>query len=123
MSLKEVMKYVQKLKDEAAGAAGVAATPAAKPSDASKPASTNAVNQLESPSSKAKQDQPKRKAAANHAQSMAAWQHLDRAYQVRHLNCPVCIAAGLGYGLRCGVGAALWVAYADGAAGVDGLGG
>jgi hypothetical protein len=39
------------------------------------------------------------------------WQALDKAYQAHHVNCPTCIAAGKGYGLRCGVGAALWAAY------------
>ena len=41
------------------------------------------------------------------------WRELDRAYQAHHFKCPVCIAAGrgAGYGLRCGVGAALWTSY------------
>ena len=41
------------------------------------------------------------------------WRELDRAYQLHHINCPTCIAAGRGarYGLRCGAGAALWSAY------------
>jgi hypothetical protein len=39
------------------------------------------------------------------------WQALDKAYQAHHVNCPTCIAAGKGYGLRCGTGAALWAAY------------
>ena len=46
-------------------------------------------------------------------QSRASWQPLSAAYHQHHANCPVCIAAGQGYGLRCGVGAALWVAYID----------
>ena len=29
-------------------------------------------------------------------------------YYDHHFKCPVCIAAGQGYGLRCGVGTALW---------------
>ena len=41
------------------------------------------------------------------------WLHLDRAYQAHHFKCPTCIAAGLGYGLRCGSGAALWTAYSE----------
>lgn len=40
-----------------------------------------------------------------------AWRELDKAYQAHHFKCSACIAAGLGYGLRCGVGAALWTAY------------
>lgn len=43
------------------------------------------------------------------------WHALDAAYLAHHFNCPACIAAGRGsqYGLRCGVGAALWRAYAQ----------
>ena len=43
------------------------------------------------------------------------WRELDRAYQLHHINCPTCIAAGRGarYGLRCGAGAALWSAYSE----------
>ena len=45
------------------------------------------------------------------------WRELDRAYQLHHINCPTCIAAGRGarYGLRCGTGAALWSAYSEAA--------
>lgn len=39
------------------------------------------------------------------------WLELDREYQRHHFACPTCIAAGRGYGLRCGVGASLWTAY------------
>lgn len=41
----------------------------------------------------------------------AEWATLDKAYQSHHQTCPVCIAAGKGYGLRCGTGAALWSKY------------
>lgn len=43
------------------------------------------------------------------------WRALDAAYNTHHFNCPTCIAAGRGsrYGLRCGVGTALWRAYQD----------
>ncbi len=41
------------------------------------------------------------------------WRELDKAYQAHHFKCATCIAAGLGYGLRCGVGAALWTAYSN----------
>ena len=41
------------------------------------------------------------------------WLHLDRAYQAHHFKCPTCKAAGKGYGLRCGAGAALYRAYED----------
>ena len=42
-----------------------------------------------------------------------AWRELATAYHHHHFACPVCIAAGrgAGYGLRCGVGAALWTSY------------
>jgi hypothetical protein len=42
-----------------------------------------------------------------------AWRELAQAYHAHHFSCPVCIAAGRGavYGLRCGVGAALWINY------------
>ena len=42
-----------------------------------------------------------------------AWRPLAQAYLAHHFGCPVCVAAGLGYGLRCGADAALWVAYHD----------
>jgi len=43
------------------------------------------------------------------------WRELDRAYQLHHIHCPTCIAAGRGAqgGQRCGVGAALWSAYSE----------
>jgi len=41
------------------------------------------------------------------------WNELADAYNRHHFKCAVCIAAGKGYGLRCGVGAALWRAYAE----------
>ena len=46
------------------------------------------------------------------------WRELDQAYQRHHWSCPQCKAAGrgAGYGLRCGVGAALWRAYEDASA-------
>ena len=44
-----------------------------------------------------------------------AWRELAAAYHAHHFNCPTCIAAGLGYGLRCGAGAALHTAYEDAA--------
>lgn len=44
-----------------------------------------------------------------------AWHALDAAYNAHHFGCPTCIAAvrGSRYGLRCGVGMALWRAYQD----------
>ncbi len=39
------------------------------------------------------------------------WRQLDKVYQGHHWTCGACIAAGLGYGIRCGVGASLWSTY------------
>ncbi|WP_299146740.1 hypothetical protein [uncultured Comamonas sp.] len=39
------------------------------------------------------------------------WRPLARAYHQHHFCCATCIAAGKGYGLRCGAGTALWTAY------------
>jgi len=50
-----------------------------------------------------------------------AWRELDRAYQRHHFTCPACIAAGKGYGLRCGAGAALYRAYEDASSDRSGL--
>lgn len=43
------------------------------------------------------------------------WRELDRVYLAHHVTCKTCQAAGRGrsYGLRCGVGAALWTSYAE----------
>lgn len=46
-----------------------------------------------------------------------AWRELAGAYNQHHFKCSACVAAGKGYGLRCGSGNALWTAY--GAAGYD----
>lgn len=43
--------------------------------------------------------------------SIADWKTLDRAYLAHHVQCPQCIAAGRGYGQRCGTGATLWRSY------------
>lgn len=45
------------------------------------------------------------------------WHELDAAYLAHHVNCKICVAAGRGtrYGLRCGIGAALWLVYSDAA--------
>ena len=39
------------------------------------------------------------------------WRAVRDAYYSHHARCPVCIAAGKGYGLRCGAGAGLWATY------------
>lgn len=46
-----------------------------------------------------------------------SWRALASAYHDHHFKCPICIAAGIRprTGLRCGVGAALWVAYDEAA--------
>jgi hypothetical protein len=41
------------------------------------------------------------------------WLVLGQAYQSHHWNCPTCIAASQGRGLRCGTGTVLWRAYSD----------
>ena len=43
------------------------------------------------------------------------WRELDKAYQLHHIKCMPCQAAGRGlsYGLRCGTGSALWSAYSN----------
>ena len=45
----------------------------------------------------------------------ANWRELAVAYHAHHFSCQICIAAGRGirFGLRCGVGAALWCAYSQ----------
>lgn len=42
----------------------------------------------------------------------ATWKELSAAYYRHHFTCKTCIAAGQGYGLRCGVGASMWRRYA-----------
>ena len=56
---------------------------------------------------------PANTAPAPEHPAAVAWHALDMAYQAHHFKCPICIAAGRGvrYGLRCGVGAALWADY------------
>ena len=41
----------------------------------------------------------------------AALTAIDQEYHSHHFNCPTCISAGQGRGLRCGTGAALWSTY------------
>ncbi len=61
---------------------------------------------------------PQSRAAAPAGQPRASqtpnatdWRAVRDAYYSHHHACPVCIAAGKGYGLRCGAGASLWAAY------------
>ena len=39
------------------------------------------------------------------------WKPIAAEYHQHHFACATCIAAGKGYGLRCGTGSALWSAY------------
>jgi hypothetical protein len=41
------------------------------------------------------------------------WIASDRAYQSHLWTCETCISAGLGYGMRCDIGAPLWRSYSD----------
>ena len=41
----------------------------------------------------------------------STWRELAAEYHSHHFKCSTCIAAGLGYGLRCGTGSALWITY------------
>ena len=75
-------------------------TPSAQPPDLTQPPAP-------APDKPAK---PRKQTFMEHADT---WLHLDRAYQAHHFKCPTCKAAGLGYGLRCGTGAALYRAYSD----------
>jgi hypothetical protein len=55
--------------------------------------------------------EPLRKHRAELIEAMTDWRVLDKAYQLHHWTCATCRAAGQGYGLRCGTGAALWTRY------------
>ena len=59
--------------------------------------------------------EPLPSAPTDAAPEPADWHALDAAYLAHHFKCPACIAAGRGgsYGLRCGLGAGLWRAYAQ----------
>jgi len=39
------------------------------------------------------------------------WRALHREYERHARSCVTCVSAGRGYGLRCGTGAATWLAY------------
>ena len=116
MSLRDVMAFIQQ--HHAAGAA----TPATPPKPVGlqpEPAwigactpATPATPRLNEVQAVAPIAPP---GAAPEHPAAVAWQALDKAYQAHHFKCPICIAAGRGirYGLRCGVGAALWTAYSE----------
>ena len=48
-----------------------------------------------------------------HQECVQAWKPMADAYHQHHFSCPTCIAAGKGYGLRCGAGSVLYRAYED----------
>ncbi len=56
-------------------------------------------------------DSPGQVAPAAAPDPGTAWRAMRDAYYSHHASCPTCRAAGLGYGLRCGAGAALWAEY------------
>lgn len=43
----------------------------------------------------------------------ATWKELADAYYGHHFTCKTCIAAGQGYGQRCGVGTSMWRRYSE----------
>jgi hypothetical protein len=49
----------------------------------------------------------------SHQEWVQTWQPLADAYHAHHFACAVCVAAGKGFGLRCGAGAALWLTYTE----------
>lgn len=113
MSLRDVMAYLQK--HHGPGAAVTPVTPSKCEGLQPEPAWTGRVppvtpafNDAGLTAQKSEPDE-----APAPAPELLDWRALDRAYQAHHVRCPVCIAAGRGtrYGLRCGVGAALWTAY------------
>ena len=57
---------------------------------------------------------PRKSQGQRYQEWVATWKPLADAYHSHHFGCAVCIAAGKGYGLRCGAGASLWTAYTDG---------
>lgn len=130
MSLRDVMAYVQK--QQAAGAAVTPVTPENSTGLQRKPAWIGAVTPVTPVTphlyevGAATPIERTEAAASSHdvnpapappAPEALDWHALDMAYQNHHFKCPICIAAGRGirYGLRCGVGAALWTAYEDAA--------
>ncbi len=50
-------------------------------------------------------------AATGPLAGLDGWEAQSDVYERHHFKCNWCIAAGMGYGLRCGVGMALWRAY------------
>lgn len=58
-------------------------------------------------------DQPDQPAKQTYQEWAQSWRPLAEAYHAHHFACPTCISAGKGFGLRCGVGASLWTAYAE----------
>ena len=124
MSLRDVMAFIQK--HQTAGAAVSPVSPEFCAGDTLEPAWIGRVPPVSPVSPHLYEVQTNASigrpgtAANDHDASPPApapelpdWRALDAAYQAHHAHCHVCKAAGRGarYGLRCGVGAALWTAY------------
>ena len=54
---------------------------------------------------------PRKPQGQRYQEWVKTWKPMADAYHRHHFGCPTCIAAGKGYGLRCGAGASLWTAY------------
>lgn len=82
-------------------------------SDARENAQIWAIEDEPSPAAQPAPPPPPAPAAPPPAPDVEGWRVLASAYHQHHFGCPICIAAGRGvrYGLRCGVGAALWADY------------
>ena len=80
--------------------------------DATKPSFVGFVEPDKAPTPKTGGD-PQAANDPNQPPDPNAWRELAQAHHAHHFKCSTCIAAGRGavYGLRCGVGAALWVNY------------
>ena len=127
MSLRDVMAFIQKRQCAShAGAADTPDTPVKPVGYHLKPAWTGACTPdtpdtpvFSEVGADAQKGQPGEASSdANASQPEPApepvdWCALDKAYLAHHAHCPTCIAAGRGarYGMRCGVGAAMWTAY------------
>jgi len=110
------MSWLARLKKPQAAPSPTTAQDALSPATlAVQPAADLAATELDSrPSAQpAMPGKPAKIARQTFMEWAGAWLALDQAYQAHHFKCPTCKAAGLGYGLRCGVGAALWTAYSD----------
>jgi len=108
MGVNEVTAWARRRLAEQARAAGSAPASAPAPAPAPAPAASQ-------PRPAADSDGPRVLAMPGAKDEGPApnWRALDKAYQLHHMACAVCQAAGRGanYGPRCGTGASLWSAY------------